>query len=153
MSRIEKALYLFPLMPVPDMFSTIWAISFGGQELNPITRFFMQVFGYPLGLIIFAILLSLLLLICVKKLVHFKSTLDLTKVSHRFVFGLISLTFFWFIGFWFSIVVCNFLFPLSLNSGQITIVLLISQASLFLVLLWFTRTELLPVILSRHTRS
>lgn len=139
-------MYLYPIMPIPDMFSTIWAISFGGHEMNPIPRFFMLLFGYPEGLILFEIILSLLFFICVKTFEiparTFKSALNSTTAGYRFVMSFAFFSVLWFIGYWFSVVVLNFLAPLSLTINQTIIIGVVTSLSLLFILLAFTRKQL-----------
>lgn len=142
MDRIGKTLLLFPLTIILDMLSTFWAMLFGAQEANPLPRFFINVFG-NLGLVLHTIIFLLIALLWVAVALRWKSATNWKQRGIlRFSLGILFVVVFMATSFWMGIVIRNFLFPLSLNAEQNTYIHIISEISIFLGALWFTRKEL-----------
>lgn len=136
-------------MPILDILSTFWSMSFGAQEVSPLPAFFIGIFG-NIGLVLHATLFFLFYLFIVRAVLHLKRILN-WRHHERQRLGLAFLFIFIFmwIAFQFSVAMRNLVLPLSLSNDQNTIIQIISGMPFFLGLLWFARMDL-TIFLSRR---
>lgn len=114
MDKIDKVLLIMPLLPIADLLSTLYCLSFSGsEEIGILARPILQNYG-PYGLIILAtsasifFLVSMKLVIYIKKLFIQEWKLKWTRYALTFHIYL----FFMLEAVYVSTVITNFLNPL-----------------------------------------
>lgn len=161
LKRIKTALrFLYPL-PLVDCVSTLYAMSYGGQEQIWLPALFIKNWG-SIGLVIFDILVLAILLLILELFIfrvvsksENQKIISMNKVYRiagkmwvlvlLFVCGAIS--------FWISIIVSNFTFPLFLQAQDHYVLQLFVLLVSYLVLAMFIRSELLYLWVSKEKKD
>jgi len=123
LDRIDKVLLVFPLLPVADLLSTLFALSFGGEEVGLLARPILQNYG-TFGLVMLATSASIMFLFFMQVVMRIKK-LFFKEWKHRWMWYILSVSINWFFmlqAVYFSTVIMNFLVPLSFQPTQ-TIIL------------------------------
>jgi len=147
LDRIDKVLFILPFIPLVDVASTLFLLTFGGKETGPLARQVYEQYG-QFGLIALAILAFLVLLGCVWFLKYAKTRINqgerskpnrvaLVVAVNLFFFGEAYLT---------GIIVQNFLVLLLLPSPTRLVIPYGVTSAYFVSVTFFTRTEMKQLI-------
>lgn len=129
MDRIDKVLFILPLLPVADLLSTLFSLSFGGEEVGILARPVLEHFG-PYGLVMLAASASAIFLVFMQIVIYIKS-LFVKELRFKWMWYVLALPIYWFFvleGIYASTVVLNLLVPLSslISNAIILRVILVS---------------------------
>ena len=147
MDSIDKILFILPFIPLADMVSTLFSLTFGGREGGFLSRPVYERYG-ELGLVSLSIFTFFVLLGCVWFLRFAKRRFSQDRVSklHRVVLVYAVNFFFLLEAYLMGVAVQNILVPLLLPSLAllaiqygVTLAYLVSVSS-------FTRTEMKQLI-------
>ena len=151
MDRIEKALFVLPLLPLVDMVATLFSITFGGQEAGVVAKPIYERYG-ELGLVVWSIFLFLLFLVCVWGLRILKKRFMVIKIlrqaskTERLIL-VIPVTFaFAFEAWWTGAIVQNLLVPVLRPPFELYVIWSIVAFTYFVLVSFFTRTEIRRII-------
>lgn len=127
MDRVDKVLLVFPLLPIADLSSTLFALGFGGEEVGILARPVLENYG-AFGLVLLATSASIIFLVFMEVVIHIKR-LFIRKWKFRWMLYFLTLPIYWVFmlqAVYVSTVILNFLVPLSpLLTQAITLRILI----------------------------
>ena len=131
--RIIKIFQLFPFLSFVDCISTIWALSFGGEEFFCLPKLFIENAGV-IGLICYSIIIFIALKLLSKNiLIIMISNVDKYVGLFRIMPLSIIIGYVSVICYWVSIIMMNLLYPFNLNNLIIIQNLVIIVTALLLV--------------------
>lgn len=143
MDRIDKALFILPFLPLADMVSTFFSLSFGGQEIGILTKLIYEQYD-KLGLAAWSSFLFLIFLVCAY-LVRFgkrKFTQARTSGKGRSLLAGAIYAFFTVEALWMTVVIHNLLVPIPLPLFAPFVVWSVVPLAYFSAVTIFTRTEM-----------
>jgi len=148
LDRIDKVLFILPFIPLVDMGSTLFLLTFGGKETGPLARPVYERYG-QIGLVALAILAFLVLLGCVWSLKYAKTRINQGERSklNRGAFVVAANLFFFGEAYLTGIIVRNFLVLHLLPSLTLLIIQYGVPITYFVSAILFTRTEMKRLIL------
>jgi len=114
LDRIDKVLLVLPLLPVADLLSTLFSLSFGGEEVGILARPILENYG-PYGLVMLAISASVIFLIFMRVIIHIKE-LFVKELRFRWMWHVLTIPIYWIFlleALYVSTVIMNFLVPLA----------------------------------------
>jgi len=114
LDKIDKVLLIMPLLPIADLLSTLFSLSFSGsEEVGTLARPMLQNFG-PYGLVMLATSASILFLVFMKVVIHIKK-LFIKEWKFKWMKYVLTIHIYWFFmleAVYVSTVIMNFLVPL-----------------------------------------
>lgn len=113
MDRVEKILLVLPLLPAADLLSTLYSLSFGGEEVGILARPILEQYG-SYGLAMLAVSASIIFLISMEVVIYIKN-LFVKELKFRWMWYVLAIPIYWFFvleGVYVSTVIMNFLVPL-----------------------------------------
>jgi len=114
MDRVEKVLLVLPLLPAADLLSTLYSLSFGGEEVGILARPILEQYG-SYGLVMLAASASIIFLVSMEVVIYIKN-LFVNELRFRWMWYVLVIPIYWFFvleGVYVSTVIMNFLVPLS----------------------------------------
>ena len=114
LDRIDKVLLVLPILPFMDLLSTLYSLSFGGEEVGILARPILANYG-PYGLFALAISGSIIFLVCMQVLMRVKG-LFVKELRFRWMWHVLTLPIYWLFfleGFYVSTIIVNVLIPLA----------------------------------------
>jgi len=113
--RIDKVLLILPLLPIADLWSTMFGLSFGGEEVGILARPFLENYG-AYGLVMLAASASIMFLVFMHVVIYIKK-LFVEELRFRGMWHILAVPLYWIFlleAVYASTVVLNFLVPLAL---------------------------------------
>lgn len=114
MDKIDKVLLIMPLLPIADLLSTLFCLSFsGGEEVGILARPMLQNYG-SYGLVMLATSASILFLVSMKLVIYIKK-LFIKEWKLKWMRYVLTIHIYWFFileAVYVSTVITNFLAPL-----------------------------------------
>ena len=114
MDKIDKVLLIMPLLPIADLLSTLFCLSFsGGEEVGILARPMLQNYG-SYGLVMLATSASIIFLASMKVVIYIKK-LFIQEWKLKWMWYALTIHMYWFFileAVYFSTVIMNFLVPL-----------------------------------------
>jgi len=132
LDRIDKVLLVFPLLPVADLLSTLFALSFGGEEVGILARPVLLNYGI-FGLVMLATSASIMFLFFMQVVMHIKK-LFFREWKHQWMWYVLTVSIYWFFmlqAVYFSTVIMNFLVPLYFQPTQTIILRILLTCTYF----------------------
>ena len=140
--RTSRILQIIPFLAFVDFTSTLFALSYGGQESFPLPAYFLNNWG-SLGLFAYSIIVFTCLQFTSNFLIikPLRNTCIELRRSNAIILFIVIVFYYAAFSYWTSIVVLNFLFPLNFGSHNFIvryIVLFVTTLIQFL----YTRNEI-----------
>lgn len=114
MDKIDKALLIMPLLPIADLLSTLFSLSFSGsEEIGILARPILQNYG-TYGLVMLATAASIIFLASMKVIIYIKK-LFIKEWKLKWMRYVLTIHIYWFFileAVYVSTVIMNFLNPL-----------------------------------------
>jgi hypothetical protein len=114
LDKIDKVLLIMPLLPIADLVSTLFCLSFsGGEEIGILARPMLQNHG-PYGLVMLAIAASIIFLAFMKVAIYIKK-LFIEEWKIKWMRYFLTIQIYWFFileAVYASTVIMNFLAPM-----------------------------------------
>lgn len=114
MDRIDKALLIFPLLPIADLLSTIFSLRSGGEEIGILARPILENYG-SFGLVMLAVSASAMFFVFMQLVIYIKK-LFIKEWKFKWMWYILTIQIYWFFtleAFYVSTVIMNFLVPMS----------------------------------------
>lgn len=122
LDKIDKVLLILPLLPLADLSSTLFGLSFGGEEVGVLARPVLENYG-AYGLVMLAASASVMFLFFMHVVIHIKN-LFVKELRLRWMWHVLAIPIYWIFlleAVYASTVVLNFLVPLALPPIETTI--------------------------------
>jgi len=114
LDKIDKVLFIMPLLPIADLLSTLFCLSFSGsEEIGILARPMLQNYG-PYGLVMLATAASIIFLAFMKVVIYIKK-LFIKEWKLKWTRYVLTIHIYWFFmleAVYVSTVIMNFLVPL-----------------------------------------
>jgi len=143
LDRIDKVLLILPLLPVADLLSTLFSLTFGGVEVGIVARPVLEHYG-AYGLVMLAASASIMFLFFMQVVTYIKK-LFIKEFRFRLMWFILAIPIYWFFlleGVYVSTVVLNFIVPLSLSLTETTILKALLLCAYFVCVSWLTKPEI-----------
>jgi len=114
LDKIDKVLLILPLLPVADLSSTLFALSFGGEEVGILARPVLENYG-AYGLMLLAAFASVVFLGFMRVVIYIKK-LFIKEFRFRWMWHVLTIPIYWIFlleAVYVSTVTLNFLVPLA----------------------------------------
>lgn len=139
--RLRKIILIFPILPIVDLLSTFFAFSYGATEGGPWAKLIFDLFG-SVGLIFYAVMLSLILFVMTKWLCKNITSEEKTIKLQRVLMLFAVFACFVGEGYWALIIVQNFLFPLSLSFEAVAAIRFLVPLTYIIGAAFFAKEEI-----------
>ena len=114
MDRIDKAVLIFPCLPLADMVSTLFALTLGGHEAGIVAKPIYDRYG-KLGLVALLTFIFLLFLACVRLFTIDKRRVQMQASRRERIALVVGINFLFLLeGWWIAVVITNLILPPSL---------------------------------------
>jgi len=114
LDRIDKTLLVFPMLPIADLLSTLFSLSFGGVEVGILARPVLENYG-TFGLVMLASSASFMFFFFMRVVIYIKKSF-IKELRFKWMWYILEIPIYWFFlleGVYFSTIVMNFLVPLA----------------------------------------
>jgi len=113
LNRVDKVLLIFPFLPVADLSSTLFALSFNGEEIGILARPLFENYGVY-GLVMLTTSASIMFLVFMHVVIYIKK-LFIKEWKFKWMWYVLNISIYWLFmleAFYVSTVMMNFLIPL-----------------------------------------
>jgi len=114
LDRIDRVLLILPLLPVADLSSTLFALSFGGEEVGILARPILENFG-AYGLAMLSTSAAFMFFVFMQVVIRIKK-LFIEELRFRWMWHVLTIPIYWIFlleAVYVSTVTLNFLVPLA----------------------------------------